>query len=204
MSKVKTAEVTVKIVMRQHEVIPGRDDLVFDLAKMLDVMEGLGSPENFKEEFNVPDDFEIDESSITDLIEQLYEPESDKIEVVTEGEIFTDGDRVELLYQEPEGLGLGNSVTSVSYDVKEPGIVSVIRGGDSKLALIVQSGAYNNTIIETMGMTLSISVFGKNVRNNLTPTGGEVELCYTLESPSMDSSQYNKISITLYPRPEIR
>ena len=202
MSGKETAKVTVYIKMKQRMVINEREDLVEQTLDFLETVGGEQISDEMKEKYGVPDDFRLDDDTMRDFMDDIYKADTETIETTTEGSIFKKGSQIELVYDEPESLGLGNSVTTVIFDLSSPRLVTVIRRGDSKLSLTVEQGVLHSCVMSAMGMDFSISVIGKRVLNSLSPKGGTLDMTYTIESGAMKYSQYNRFSLEAKPRDE--
>ena len=114
----------------------------------------------------------------TDTEEAL--PEAQVVELSLEGVLRDDGDTVFITYREGELSGMGNSKTTISYQKKDKGIVSMHREGDVRTALVFETGKRHICIYGTPVMPFEVAVLTKKVDNALEEKG-LLALDYTVE-----------------------
>ena len=107
-------------------------------------------------------------------------PEPDRIEIKTFGTFKIDGDRAEISYEESEATGMEGSLTSVSFDMREAGLVTMARTGVVSTALVFEKGKRHHCIYKTPFMPFEICVNTLNVRNRIAEAG-TLELDYIIE-----------------------
>lgn len=178
-------EVIIKIKSQFHEIERERADAVRFLTEMRsfasEEAEGIISDDGFDE-----------------LIRELFTDESETMEICTEGELVSEGGRIEVRYAEPAPTEMGETVTSISFDESDRGLVAVMRGGDVYTALILERGVRHSCVYNTTYVPITIYTTAKRVENTLTENGGELHLVYTVES-GVGVEQFNKMTITVTP-----
>lgn len=122
------------------------------------------------------DDIPIEEIEFDDLTEELPEPS----EMWIEGRLITSADRVELVYEESELTGMEGSTTSIGFQRQEPTLVSMIRTGIVRTALIFEAGKRHTSIYTTPFSEMELCVRALSVENRLL-TEGSMTLDYLIE-----------------------
>lgn len=176
-------EAIIKIKSQFHEVERERSDAV----RFLTEMHSLASDGEGRV---------ISDDGFDELIRELFSDESETLEICTEGELIAEGGRIEVRYEEPAPTGMGETVTYVSFDESDRGLVSVMRGGDVYTALILERGVRHSCVYSTTYVPITIYTTARRVENTLTEDGGELYLVYTVES-GMGVEQFNKMSISV-------
>lgn len=116
----------------------------------------------------------------TDII--VEERETDvSVSMTTEAQLTTENGRVTILYDETEITGLGNSRTAISFMADDPGLVSVIRTGEVRTALVLEKGKHHICTYETPIMPFEVCTFARKILNTITEDGGEMHLDYIVE-----------------------
>lgn len=179
MQKINRTNVKVRLKSQFHEVIEERSDAVRYFAEVMSF---------------VPDiDLDADE-----MVKSLFPDDTESMEICTEGELYYGDGRIEVRYVEPEVTQMGESVTAVSFEESDPGLVSVMRGGDVYTALVLERGVRHACVYSTEIMPITIYTTAKHVRNELTAEGGELELVYTVEAQG-GIVQFNRMTMTVSP-----
>lgn len=126
--------------------------------------------------------FGMDEADVMELDESdiQAEIEPDKIEIKTFGVFGIDGDRAEISYEESEATGMEGSITSLSFDMREPGLVTMARTGIVSTVLVFERGKRHHCIYQTPYMPFEICVNTLDVRNRIAEAG-TLELDYVIE-----------------------
>ena len=106
--------------------------------------------------------------------------EPDKIEIKTFGTFKIDGDRAEISYEESEATGMEGSITSISFDMREPGLVTMGRTGIVSTVLVFERNKRHHCIYQTPYMPFEICVNTLDVRNRIAEAG-TMELDYVIE-----------------------
>ena len=124
------------------------------------------------------------------------EPESERLDMDTEGVLRISDDRIEIEYFETELTSMEGACTSVSFDRNDPGLITMLRTGSVETALVFEEGKRNNCAYNTDVMAFEICVRTWDVRNDMTENGGEIELDYSLEFRGA-STEHTKIMISV-------
>ena len=131
------------------------------------------------DEITVSDELMSDE--ISEELDEFGESRSGEFEMATTGTLRVADGRLELSYLESELTGMSGSRTSVSFDYKNPGVVSMIRTGSVSTVLIFEEGKRNICAYNTELMAFEICISTQKVMNNLTLEGGEIDIKYNVE-----------------------
>lgn len=110
------------------------------------------------------------------------------LEIVCEGEIKEDNGRVVLKYLENADL-LADWVTTVSFDINDPNIITVERSGAMSHALVIDQGVRQFSVYTTPYGPFEMCVYGKKVSNLMTANGGSMVLDYTVELKGMTAQR---------------
>ena len=127
-----------------------------------------------------------EENLILDSVERIV-PESpdpdgeDVMELTTAALMDFDADgRCTIRYKESELSGMEGSVTSVSYRKSEPSLISMLRDGSVKTALVFEPGARHLCVYQTPIMPFEVCVYTRSVKNDIEAKG-LLEMDYTVE-----------------------
>lgn len=118
-------------------------------------------------------------------------------ELLTEGLLVTDAHRVELLYEESEMSGMEGSVTTIGFDRKAPELISMMRTGLVRSALVFEAGKRYSNLYETPFSTFDLCTHTLHVENRLL-TEGRLSLEYILSFQGTQS-EHCKLEITVKP-----
>ncbi len=189
-------KVGVRVESRFHEILPYSDDAFGFFAGMADLAAEDGSGEFTKSD---ADDF-------IKLVSELFEPDDETTDFYTEGELYYGGGKLEIRYREPcelssvggvGGVGsLGETVTSVYFEEENRELVTITRGGAVYSALVLERGVRHTCAYNTCSLPIVIYTTAKRVDNRLTPSGGVLDLIYTVETQS-GPAQYNRATVTV-------
>ena len=129
------------------------------------------APEDLFDEENapMPDDEPIE-------LPEMPEP----TDLILEGRLVTGKTRVELVYEEGELSGMAGAVTSIGFERATPGLVSMMRTGTVKTALVFEEGKRHFSIYDTPFSSFQVCVHTLRVDNRLL-TDGELHLDYLIE-----------------------
>ncbi len=129
----------------------------------------------------VPEDLFDEEGAPIPDEEPIELPEMpEPTDMILEGRLVTGKTRVELVYDEGELSGMEGSVTSVGFDRSTPGLVSMMRTGTVKTALVFEQGKRHFSIYDTPFSSFQVCVHTLRVDNRLL-TDGVIELDYLIE-----------------------
>lgn len=108
------------------------------------------------------------------------EAEEETIEVMTEGILRQKGNLCEIIYEESELTGMAGAKTSVSFRRDNGGLVSMMRCGTVKTALIFEAGRRHICVYHTPFAPFTLCVCSHKVDNRLL-TEGRLFLDYAVE-----------------------
>ncbi len=133
---------------------------------------------------------------------EVTDEKSDRIEFFTEGNYHDDGERVSIVYHESELTGMDGAVTTLSFLKKEPGLVSMLRNGTVRTALVFEEGRRHICIYETPFMPFEVTVETDCVQNRI-PEDGTLALSYTVEikGASAEHTDFRMTVLPLYKKP---
>lgn len=110
--------------------------------------------------------------------QSYLDQEPEVIELVTEGVLEQNGDRWSITYEESALTGL-NGVTTTF--LVQPGKVTLNRTGALNSQMIFQEGVHHDSLYQMEFGALMITVCAAKVQYDLSPTGGTIDLSYTIE-----------------------
>ena len=110
----------------------------------------------------------------------LPEEEIERMEITVEAKYHDDGTRVSISYRESELTGMEGSTTSISYHKSNPGLVSMLRHGSVRTALVFEKNKRHFCVYQTPVMPFEVCVFTKSVQNAIE-SEGTLHLDYTVE-----------------------
>lgn len=103
-----------------------------------------------------------------------------KTEMITDASYHDDGHRVCIRYKESELSGMEGSTASVSFQKNEPGVITMLRDGSVKTALIFEERQRHLCVYQTQIMPFEVGVFTKKVHNGIEKDG-ILQMDYTVE-----------------------
>lgn len=109
------------------------------------------------------------------------ETDSEKFEMTTEGILRVVDGRIEIEYFETEITGMAGVCTCLSFEYKNPGVVSLLRTGIVESALVFEEGVRHVCVYTTPELAFEVCVNTAKVVNNITTNGGELFLNYAIE-----------------------
>lgn len=121
---------------------------------------------------------ENDDLSSALPLEEEIAPE--EMIINTEGYLNIKDGRFDASYDETEATGMEGSVTSVSFALDQPEIVSMIRSGSVSTALVFEERKRHHCVYNTPYMPFEICVHTLKVENKLL-TEGTLDLDYVIE-----------------------
>lgn len=125
----------------------------------------------------------------------IKENNCENFRMTSECVLARENGRVSVKYKE-SAEGLPEWTTSVSYDEKEPGIVSIVRSGQLSHAFVIEAGVRHFSVYKTPYGPLEMCVRGRKVENELMEDGGRIYLDYSVELKGM-SAQRTKMTLTV-------
>ena len=143
-----------------------------------------------------------EETDEFDPDECRFEPSEDRempepTELLTEGLLVTDEHRVELMYEESEMSGMAGSVTTIGFDRSAPGLISMMRTGPVRSALVFEAGKRYSNVYETPFSSFDLCTHTLHIENNLL-TAGTLSLEYIL---SFQGTQSEHCSMEISVKP---
>lgn len=115
-----------------------------------------------------------------------YEEEGETCEFFTEAELVLSSDgQFSLSYDESELTGMEGSVTSVNFNVGEPTLVSLLRSGAYRMAMVFEQGKRHICTYQTPYMPIELAVTTRKLENTLTENGGHLYAEYTIDAGGM-------------------
>ena len=115
---------------------------------------------------------------ITVIGKQTVDGEEDKIEVLTDGDMTLEGDRITITYPEyPEDNPSQKSETTVTL---ENGVLSIDRQGEMSSHLILEKGKRHECLYRTPMGQMFIGIFTDEISADLNEHGGVITAAYQL------------------------
>ncbi len=130
-------------------------------------------------------------------VKQKRDAAAERMEMMTEGSYLDDGTRVSISYKESEATGSEGSRTTVSFQKNAPELISVMRTGSVKTALIFEEGRRHHCVYQTPIMPFDVCVYTTKVHNALESEGALV-LDYAVELRGADAER-TQMKLTLLP-----
>ena len=129
---------------------------------------------------------EMNKDKLLVLSNDHEEAEGERMEFYTEGELTLSADgRYCLSYDESEITGMEGSVTSVNFNTSEPSLVTLLRTGAFRMAMVFERGQRHICTYMTPYMPIEMVVVTKKLENGLTEDGGELYCEYSIEANGM-------------------
>jgi uncharacterized beta-barrel protein YwiB (DUF1934 family) len=111
----------------------------------------------------------------------LTEPSaSEHSEMSVEGRYHDDGTRVAISYEESAASGMEGTRATISYQKAEPGVISMLRTGSVKTALLFEEGRRHICVYQTPLAPFEVCVQTAKVQNAIE-TMGTLDLDYIVE-----------------------
>lgn len=128
----------------------------------------------------VPEDLFDDHNTPAIPFDCMHVQMPEPTHLMVEGRLVTSPTRVELVYEEGELSGMEGSVTSVGFDRRAPGLVSMMRTGAVETALVFEEGKRHISVYDTPISSFQVCVRTLRVKNRLL-TDGILQLDYLVE-----------------------
>ena len=105
------------------------------------------------------------------------------IEYSTDGRLVQEDGLVRITYDEPGGLGMGDSTTSLIFDRNCPELINMSRCGSVSAGMTFDPKVRRQNCAVNAGVAgLEFCVCTRSVKNGVTPdAGGRIELDYLIE-----------------------
>ena len=109
--------------------------------------------------------------------------EPSPVEVMTEGFMKLDGERLTIKYFEPAQFDMEKQMTSLSFEPDNPDIVTMTRSGLCTTSLVFESGKRYICAYSAFGANFELCVNTFSLSNTLTfESGGRIKLSYSIEN----------------------
>ncbi|MBO5415032.1 MAG: DUF1934 domain-containing protein [Clostridia bacterium] len=112
-----------------------------------------------------------DDMDIEFFEDDLPELDEEIIEIATEAFMRIDDERVTMWYEESELTGMGGSITLITFERGDPGLVSMNREGAVSTSLVFERGKRHHCVYDTPVMPFEICVKTIKVENNILSEG---------------------------------
>ncbi len=110
---------------------------------------------------------------------QGVDGDSAVIELATEGTLREfEGDYIITYSEDPTESG---SKTKTQLTIQKNGTVILERRGDLNSRLIITEGERNNCLYAIPQGSLTLGIYGKQVKSNMTERGGTVKMVYSID-----------------------
>ena len=103
--------------------------------------------------------------------ENVEDPEPQNIEINTVGTKKIEDGRFEIYYDESEVTGMEGASTSISFDLADKGIVTMLREGSVSTALVFEAGRRHHCLYKTPYTPFEVCVNTLSVENKLEKDG---------------------------------
>ena len=125
------------------------------------------------------------------------EEESQHLELMMEGSYRDDGSCVTISYRESELTGMQGSTTTIFFHKNTPGLISMVRNGTARTALVFEKDKRPLCVYETPVMPFEVAVQTRHVHNTLEKAG-KLYLDYTVELRGANA-EHTRFYLTLLP-----
>ena len=115
--------------------------------------------------------------------EQMALPDAESSgpeELLIEGRLVTNAERVELLYDESELSGMQGSVTTIGFARNAPELISMNRTGTVLTSLVFEEGKRHFSVYDTIFSSFQVCVRTLHVENKLLEEG-HIDIEYLIE-----------------------
>lgn len=133
----------------------------------------------------VGEERELSADEEDDILDEVLGPapeegEEDVSELTTSAVLDIRDGRLSIRYQESELSGMAGTTTEISFALAEPSLVTILREGTVRCALVLESGKFHSCLYETPVMPLEITTCTYSLDNALTEEGGSLSADYVL------------------------
>lgn len=128
---------------------------------------------------------------------QGLDDDKDVIELSTEGTLRRFEDEYIITYSEDQTVEGSKIKTQLT--VKDSGTVILERRGDLNSRLIITEGERNNCLYAIPQGSLTLGIYGKEVKADLCDSGGTVKMVYTIDV-NLEPLSENTVEITVEER----
>ena len=125
---------------------------------------------------------------------QTVDGESDKIEVITEGDMTIEDGKITIVYPEyPEDNPSQKNDTTITL---ENGVLSIDRQGEMSSHLILEQGVRHECLYHTPMGQMFIGIFTDSIKTDIDEHGGKILAAYQLDFNRVVVS-YNEFDISV-------
>jgi uncharacterized beta-barrel protein YwiB (DUF1934 family) len=115
-----------------------------------------------------------------------YEDKGETCEFYTEAVLTVTPDgQYSLSYDESELTGMEGAVTSVIFNLSEPTLVTLMRTGAYRMAMVFEEGKRHICTYQTPYMPIEMAVATKKLENTLSAEGGHLYAEYSIDAGGM-------------------
>ena len=112
--------------------------------------------------------------------------DNSRAEIYSEGElVISDDGNLTLSYDESELTEVPFSLTSLHFDVRNPELVTLMRSGQFRLAMVFEQYARHICVYETPYMPIEMCIATHSLTNTLCEDGGRFYVRYSIETNRM-------------------
>lgn len=143
------------------------------------------------------------ENIILDSVEQVSpEPPDtdgeDTMELVTAATMdFSPDGRCTIRYEESELSGMEGTVTKMTFLQDDRSVLTILREGTVKSALVLETGKFHTGLYETPVMPLDITTMTYALENNVSEEGGTISAEYSLRIGGVTTTRTKLTAIIL-------
>ena len=135
-----------------------------------------------------------DRYKITVVGKQTIDGKSEKIEVITDGDLTIENGKITITYPEyTEDTPTKTTDTTVTLD---QGVLSIDRRGEMSSHLILEEGVRHECLYQTPMGQMFIGIFTDTIRADVDEHGGEITAAYQLDFNRVVVS-YNEFYISV-------
>ena len=140
------------------------------------------------------------EDATPELLDQIPDAELERIEITVDANYLDDGSRVSMTYHESELTGMEGATTTLTYQKNTPELISMLRHGTVKTALVFEPGKRHFCVYQTPVMPFEVCVLTKAVTNAIESEGALL-LDYTVELRGAQA-EHTRFTMRVLPCPE--
>lgn len=111
------------------------------------------------------------------------------LELRTQGTLVSEDGRITLSYDETELTGMEGSTTQVSFSEDTPELLTMLRSGTVRAALVFEQKVRHICVYDTPIMPFELCIYARKVENHLTMDGGNITLDYIVEFHGSDAER---------------
>lgn len=121
---------------------------------------------------------DVEDAVIRKLEERDFKSEPDALEIVTCGEFTFDGETAKISYDESFD-GVKPSVkTEISFSARDPGVVAVVKTGETESVMVFESGRTHTTFYGPPGLPIELTVRTRCAVNGVSTKTGKGEMLF--------------------------